>query len=167
MVNQEWLTIAEACEFLKVSRRTLYTYLQSGALPYYQAAGSGHRRIKVDDLDGLMISPNPQHTGHRADTDSCSGRLTQELEELRAELSRTQGEKEELKLELEQIRPLTVWAGHPCAICSLPLLGLVTPEKAQELLKDYAHKECLQERKQDRASYLNWGFVGKELHEAD
>ena len=51
--DSEWLKISEACLMLKVSRRTLYTYMKSGDLPYYQLHGSGHRRIRAEDLEGL------------------------------------------------------------------------------------------------------------------
>ena len=32
MANLKWLTIVEACKFLRISRRILYTYMESGAL---------------------------------------------------------------------------------------------------------------------------------------
>ncbi len=50
----EWLTIEEAAERLKVSRRMVYRYMDAGQLQYYQVGDSGHRRIKRSDLDALM-----------------------------------------------------------------------------------------------------------------
>lgn len=44
----EWLTIAEACRYLKVSRRTLYRYMDNGELPYFFiAAGAGAKENKA------------------------------------------------------------------------------------------------------------------------
>ncbi len=63
MTDRGWLTIAEACRVLKVSRRTLYTHMETGRIPFYQAGGSGHRRIKPEDLELLMLpgaSPSVQ-----------------------------------------------------------------------------------------------------------
>ena len=55
----EWLTIIEACHALSVSKRTLYTYMESEHLLYYQLGGQGHRRIKAEDLDNLMVASGP------------------------------------------------------------------------------------------------------------
>ena len=52
--HSEWLKITETCLVLKVSRRTLYTYMKSGNLSYYQIHGSGHRRIRAMDLEALL-----------------------------------------------------------------------------------------------------------------
>jgi len=52
--HSEWLKNSEACLMLKVSRRTLYTYIESGYLPHYQLRGSGHRRIRAEDLEALL-----------------------------------------------------------------------------------------------------------------
>jgi len=55
----EWLTIAEACEYLKVSRRTAYRWMENGEVPYFMiAAGSGVRRIRRGDLENLMEEMN-------------------------------------------------------------------------------------------------------------
>ncbi len=59
MPDSEWLTIIEACQFLNVSKRTLYTYMESGHLPYYQLGDHGHRRIRAEDLDNLMVASGP------------------------------------------------------------------------------------------------------------
>jgi len=51
----EWLTISEVCEYLKVSRRTLYRWMENGEVPYVMiAAGGGPRRIRRRDLENLM-----------------------------------------------------------------------------------------------------------------
>jgi len=51
----EWLTIAEVCEYLKVSKRTLYRWMDAGDLPYYFiGAGAGPRRFRLRDLKKMM-----------------------------------------------------------------------------------------------------------------
>ena len=51
----EWLTIAEACECLKVSGRTVYRWMENGEVPYVMiAAGSGLRRIRRRDVEQMM-----------------------------------------------------------------------------------------------------------------
>ena len=148
MTDWEWLTINDACRILKVSRRTLYTYMESGRLPFYQAAGTGHRRIRAEDLDRLMM-PGASPNG-RSITDSPrhlrNHIVTSEQTTLIVELERERLERQQLDQELEQLRPLLIWAGHPCALCRKPLRGVVEPEVAQVLLKDLAHKLCLVER---------------------
>ncbi|MHB8613556.1 MAG: helix-turn-helix domain-containing protein [Candidatus Dormibacteraceae bacterium] len=50
----EWLTVDEACAYLKVSRRSLYRWCDRGRLPYYELEGGGHRRFNRQDLDRLL-----------------------------------------------------------------------------------------------------------------
>lgn len=51
----EWLTIAEVCEYLKVSRRTVYRWMENDELPYFFiVAGGGLRRIRRRDLEQMM-----------------------------------------------------------------------------------------------------------------
>jgi excisionase family DNA binding protein len=47
------LTLAEAAEKLRVSRRTLERYMTEGSLPVVRLP-SGHRRIRRSDLDALI-----------------------------------------------------------------------------------------------------------------
>ena len=80
--HSEWLKISEACLMLKVSRRTLYTYMKSGDLPYYQLRGSGHRRIRVEDLEALLIpvvsqEPDPMNGVPKSDLEGISTRESQ------------------------------------------------------------------------------------------
>ncbi|MDP2947911.1 MAG: helix-turn-helix domain-containing protein [Chloroflexota bacterium] len=51
----EWMTVKEACAYLKVDRRTLYKYMKLGKLPYYQLGGVGTRRFRREDLDALLV----------------------------------------------------------------------------------------------------------------
>src|SRR2546427_12538480 len=50
----EWMTVAEACRYLKVSRSTLFRYMKDGRLPSSQVPGGRGRRIKHEDLDRLL-----------------------------------------------------------------------------------------------------------------
>lgn len=51
-----WLTITEAARHLKVTRRTLYRYMDAGRLPYYQIGEKGPRRVRKSDLDALLTA---------------------------------------------------------------------------------------------------------------
>lgn len=51
----EWLTIKETWALLKISRRTVYRWMENSELPYFMiAAGNGLRRIRRRDLENLM-----------------------------------------------------------------------------------------------------------------
>lgn len=51
----EWLTVKEACEYLKVSKSTLYLWCDKGILRYYEFKDVGRgRRFKKEDLDALL-----------------------------------------------------------------------------------------------------------------
>ena len=51
----EWLTIKEACAYLKVTPRTLYRLMATGRLAYSHIAEAGRRRIKREDLEALLV----------------------------------------------------------------------------------------------------------------
>jgi excisionase family DNA binding protein len=70
----EWLTPNEAAAYLKVNRRTLYGLMQSGKLPYYEMPGSARRRIKREDLDGLL-KPGTGTTGEDAQSEGEGRRV--------------------------------------------------------------------------------------------
>ena len=54
VVQNEWLTIAEACEYLRVTRATLYRWAREGSLPLYKLGGRA-TRVKRPDLDQLLV----------------------------------------------------------------------------------------------------------------
>ncbi len=55
----EWLTIKETWALLKISRRTVYRWMENGEVPYFMiAAGGGPRRIRRRDLENLMEEMN-------------------------------------------------------------------------------------------------------------
>ena len=58
--HQEWYTPSEAAEYLRVSRQTIYNYMESGLLPYYELKSGGGRRLRKDDLDGLLEKPSKE-----------------------------------------------------------------------------------------------------------
>lgn len=51
-----WLTPLEAAGFLRVSRMTIYRYIEQGKLPAYRVSEK-KQRIKIDDLDELAGTP--------------------------------------------------------------------------------------------------------------
>ena len=57
---QYWFTPAEAAKYLRVSRQTIYNYMQGGLLPYYELASGGGRRIRLSDLDALLKPPSKE-----------------------------------------------------------------------------------------------------------
>ena len=169
MTDREWLTINEACRILKVSRRTLYTYMEFGRLPFYQAAGTGHRRLHAKDLDRLMT---PGVSCNWAPASPVSEELVRELvaRELaarKAAFHQDRQECQERERELEQLRPLKAWTGHPCAHCGKPLRGVVKREVAEALLRDFVHKDCQEERKRGQWFPLTFTFLERPVLEAE
>jgi len=57
--NLHWYTVAEACEYLRVSKTTLYEYMKDERLPFFYLAGTRNRRIRQADLDALLEPGNP------------------------------------------------------------------------------------------------------------
>ena len=56
--HQEWFTPAEAARYLRVSRQTIYRYMDHRLLPYYELKSGGGRRVKRSDLDALLELPS-------------------------------------------------------------------------------------------------------------
>lgn len=54
-----WYTIAEACDYLRVSKATLYANMADGRLRFYVMKGTRNRRFKKSDLDALLEPGNP------------------------------------------------------------------------------------------------------------
>lgn len=57
--NRAWLSVSEACDYIGVSKVTLYAYMKDKRLPYYYLAGTRQRRVKKADLDALLVPGNP------------------------------------------------------------------------------------------------------------
>ncbi|MEM7134623.1 MAG: helix-turn-helix domain-containing protein [Chloroflexota bacterium] len=58
-LNTKWYDVAGACDYLSVSKTTLYRYMKDGRLPFYHLAGTTSRRVKKSDLDALLILVDP------------------------------------------------------------------------------------------------------------
>lgn len=61
--ERRWLTIEEAAEYLRVSKRTIYRWLHDGLLPGYRAGPRGPWRFLREDLDGMMRRVAPKEVG--------------------------------------------------------------------------------------------------------
>ena len=61
--QQEWFTPAEAAEYLRVSRQTIYNYMEQGLLPYYELKSGGGRRLRRADLYDLLEKASGGQTG--------------------------------------------------------------------------------------------------------
>jgi len=60
--RQDWYTIDEAANYLRVSRRTVYQLLQEGQLAGYRVGKGGHRRLRLGDLNQVMKREDPVET---------------------------------------------------------------------------------------------------------
>lgn len=56
--KQEWYTPAEAGKYLRVSRQTIYTYMDDGLLKYFVLKTGRGRRIHKSALDALLTLPD-------------------------------------------------------------------------------------------------------------
>ena len=66
-MSDEWLTLAQAAAYLKVSKPTLYRFCSEGCLPFYKLAGTGQRRFKRSDLDALLTPGQPSRAPRTGD----------------------------------------------------------------------------------------------------
>lgn len=55
--SQEWYTPAEAAAYLRVTRQTVYNYMDQGLLPYYSLKSGKGRRLRRSDLDSFLEGP--------------------------------------------------------------------------------------------------------------
>jgi excisionase family DNA binding protein len=56
--RQEWFTPSEAAAYLRVSRQTVYNYMDQGLLKYYELRSGGGRRLRRVDLEALLTPPS-------------------------------------------------------------------------------------------------------------
>jgi excisionase family DNA binding protein len=54
VMDDDWMTVAEAAEYLDVNRNTLYRWCEQGRLRHYELESGGGRRFRKDDLDRLL-----------------------------------------------------------------------------------------------------------------
>ena len=57
---REWMTVAEAMAYLRVSRATLYRLSADGRLPYYTVGSARDRRFRRRDLDAALLPGSPE-----------------------------------------------------------------------------------------------------------
>lgn len=60
MDDTTWLTVPEAQDYLRVSKTTLYNFMQDGRLPFYYLKGTRQRRVRRTDLDALLEPGHPE-----------------------------------------------------------------------------------------------------------
>lgn len=56
--KQEWLTVAEAADYLRLSRDTLYRWAKQGKIALYKVGGTA-TRVRKSDLDALAHRQTP------------------------------------------------------------------------------------------------------------
>jgi excisionase family DNA binding protein len=54
VVTQEWFTVGEAAEYLRVSKRTIYKLCQDGLLVGHRIGKRGHWRFRKKELDNAL-----------------------------------------------------------------------------------------------------------------
>lgn len=62
--SQTWFNVQEACDYLRISKPTLYELVRKGHLTSYTLQGAKARRFRREDLDGLLI---PDESGQLGD----------------------------------------------------------------------------------------------------
>ena len=75
--------------------------------------------------------------------------LAQQLEALPSKIVPKVWEQiQPMQQEMEELRQLKVWAGHPCSKCGKPTSGVPSREVAAKLLQDggYGHGDCVKKR---------------------
>lgn len=78
--TQEWLTVEEAAQYLRVSKRTIYKLTEDGRLRAFRIGKERHRRFRRDDLDAV-----PQQIGRKTPAEKRNY-LTAESDPVLAEL---------------------------------------------------------------------------------
>jgi excisionase family DNA binding protein len=53
-VEQQWFTLEQAAQYLHVGKGTVYKWIRDGYLAYYEFPSGRGRRLKREDLDGLL-----------------------------------------------------------------------------------------------------------------
>ena len=138
-----------------------------------EARTAGELRQEVKELDHKMRKTNAamaQEVHHwkvrfeqkeesRQDAEALAAKRSSEIDQLKAENQRLSQEVQEIpgpiweilqpfKQELEELRLLKVWVGHPCEVCGKPTPGVTNRELAAKLLREggYGHGDCLEKK---------------------
>ncbi len=53
--NERYQSVSETAVQLSVSTRTVRRYIEGGKLPAYEVAGTGRVRVKVSDVQALLV----------------------------------------------------------------------------------------------------------------
>lgn len=63
-MNSEWLTVAEAAEYMKIKPRTLLLWVRKGRVKGYTLSGARRRvwRFRREDLDGAAKEYSVLHS---------------------------------------------------------------------------------------------------------
>ena len=56
--TQEWFTVEEAAEYLRLSRRTIYKFVKVGRLSAYRIGNERHLRFRRQGLDRVPVRLN-------------------------------------------------------------------------------------------------------------
>ena len=54
VAEQEWFTVGEAADYLRLSKPSIYRLVGQGVLPAYTIGPKGERRFKRSDLDAVL-----------------------------------------------------------------------------------------------------------------
>ena len=84
-------------------------------------------------------------------------RLKGEVEKWQQIVEKTNLVARPLVAEVEDLRRLKVWIGHPCKVCKKPMSGVVSRENAAKAMESFGHSDCL---KKDSGSGVGWLLAG-------
>ncbi len=142
-----------------------------------EARAAGALRQEVKELGGQIRNTNAakvqevqhwkrifeQEQGFRQAAEFLAAERSSEIDQLKAENQRLTQEVQEmpghicanlsrelkpLQQELDELRLLRVWVGHPCKVCGKPTSGVTAREVAAKMLREggYAHGKCLKKK---------------------
>jgi excisionase family DNA binding protein len=60
VAEQEWFTVGEAADYLRLSKPSIYRLVGQGVLPAYTIGFKGERRFKRADLDAVLQPRTPR-----------------------------------------------------------------------------------------------------------
>lgn len=61
VIQQEWFTVGEAAEYLRISKRTIYKLCEEGFLVGHRTSKRGHWRFRKEELDKAMKKGIPEN----------------------------------------------------------------------------------------------------------
>jgi excisionase family DNA binding protein len=124
-IGTEWLTVAEACAYLKVTRATLYRWAREGRLTLYRL---GHRstRLRQSEVEALLHSEPGERVTVVGPSGSRTFALAPGLRTVKDAITKFRGDVEGKVVFVNQVR---------CEDLSLSLgpndLVVVMPENAE------------------------------------